>query len=84
MRRSILVLILLIAFIGLLVGLGVTTIAYQLHYQPVSSEIAEGIRRVADSSPELRSLYESAMQDDVLTLTEANKIMATAEQAPPR
>ncbi|MFK7819990.1 MAG: hypothetical protein AB8G99_14805 [Planctomycetaceae bacterium] len=79
MRNSWFVPFLLIAFIVLLVGLSVGIVYYRLNHQAVSAEIRRGVEQVIQSSPQLRPMYESAMEDETLTMVEANKIIAAAE-----
>jgi hypothetical protein len=82
MRARILAPSAILLSIGLVVCLSTLWISYSLRRHSVPAEIAEGVREVVRRSPHLQSMYDAALEDGVLTMVEANRILGAAENKP--
>lgn len=79
MRTKLFVLLLVLLFTAAVMGLSFVLVSWNLRTRPAPDDIVEGVREVAGRSPELQALYQSALEDGVLTMVEASKILSAAE-----
>ena len=82
MRAKILVPSAVILLLALVAFMSTMWISYTLRSHSVPADIAEGVRQVVEQSPHLQPLYTAAVEDGVLTMVEANEILAAAEDTP--
>lgn len=55
-------------------------IAYAYSSRAVDAEIADGIQQAVSRMPDLKPLYDEAMRDGTLTMSEADAILDAAEK----
>ena len=70
----------IIAFVvagAVVVGLWVW---YDMHNKPANPRIQEGVKRIVEKEPRVKPMYDSAMEDGMLTLSEARAIINEAQQ----
>ena len=68
------------ALAGLIVLIASGTLVwYQYHNRSVSEEISSGIQQAVRRNPRLGSLYDEALSDGVLSMSEANQILDEAD-----
>ena len=82
MRTTVLVVLIVLLSVGLVAVISTAWISYSLRSHAVNSDIADGILHVIEQYPHLKPQYDEAMEDGVLTMVEANHILAVAESTP--
>ena len=79
MRKTVLVVLIVLLSVGLVAVISTAWISYSLRSRAVAPDIADGILDVVEQYPHLKPLHAEAMKDGVLTMVEADHILATAE-----
>ena len=79
MRTTVLVVLTVLLSVGLVAVISTAWISYSLRSHPVAPDIADRILDVIERYPHLKPLHVEAMEDGVLTMVEANRILDAYE-----